>query len=256
MGGFGSGWFASAGHVSQNQKDEWSKRIGITAEIGAIEADEAITNEVVKKLPKEVLDYEHSFGDYGSSKLESTALFLYSGTHYERQNYFLRNGRDLSGEDNTNIRWEIPELDNAIEKSPPVPKGIELYRGVGQETGSYLSKIKVGETIRDEAFQSHTLSLNIAARFAVGFGHPDTNSPFAQKTIIRAVTDGKVKGLYTNRLKEHEMIIPRNTVWKVMSVDKIVIPRPKSMPKYPWEKGSEMKQMPDITYNIISVEPW
>jgi hypothetical protein len=145
------------------------------------------------KLSKDVLNYgeevskESLYGKYVNTiEIKDTSF-------YKKVNSMLRAGKSDQ---------DIKEIENIIDKSPPLPEGITMWRGIPNINSKNL-QLNIGETIEDEAFQSHTLDPNVSRMFSEGNG-----------IIIRAITSNKTKGVYIHKF--NEITIQKGTKWKVV----------------------------------------
>lgn len=184
--------------------------------------------------------------EYGKTALsDNRSLKEYGGENYILTNSFLRNDeisvpltpdymgmgrKQFTAED---IKGQISDIDTVINNSPDLPKGLTLWRGVGSANGERIAALEIGDTCHDKAFQSHSLNPHTAYTFAKGWGavgvDSEDDADIKQKaiagyqaTVIRAVTKSGMKGVYMAETvsKEHEVLMPRGTEWKVIGKDK------------------------------------
>ena len=100
-------------------------------------------------------------------------------------------------------------VEKLIDESPTIPEGVTLWRGIqggGWKIEEMYRHVKEGDIIKDDGFQSHTLSPRIAKKFAG-----------IEKIIIRAITNSSTKGIYSDKHGEEEITIQRGTKWKVIT---------------------------------------
>lgn len=174
-----------------------------------------------------------TIADRGSDCYDrNTYVNSYTKNGYELINTVLRDGGNES-EIWRDVRFPIERIDMAIDKSPPIPDGTIMYRGVGSDTGKMMAGLDVGDTVTDAAYQSHTLDLYTANKFSGGWH--EISDPYerwkagrsdddvTKHTIVRAVTKD-TKGLYVTDRRENEVIVARGTEWKVIGKETITLP--------------------------------
>jgi hypothetical protein len=158
-----------------------------------------------------------SISQYGNNNTQLSNSPL--GEHCE--NGYIQNNEDLRRGKTTET---TDAIDKIIDNSPNLPEGLELYRGVGSNTGESLANAQVGDTYKDPAYQSFSLNPGTAADFGGLWGgseddydNPDGNDV----TILRAITTSNQKGVFVSNLAENELILPRGKNWKVIGKSKI-----------------------------------
>ena len=174
------------------------------------EGNQKISEHFEKKLTSDVLKYGESQCDtrdkiIGIDKTNLKPYSKYLGHFYGSMNELERNGKLRSTQEFTKKIESINnEFTSVIDKAPQIPEGITLWRGVPLDL-----KLNIGDVYEDKGFQSHTLE----PKRAFGF-----SSSGAKKTIFRAITDGKAKGIYTNVMREKEVTMQKGTKWKVLDI--------------------------------------
>lgn len=146
----------------------------------------------------------------------------------------------ISAETKMHLGNKVAMVDESMDKATAVPQKTEMWRGIGERSGKKVARLNVGDVIKDAAFQSHSLNPKVAEGFASMW---DKNDFKDHKTVIRAFSDGKVRGLYIGNpnYEEKEMLINRGQTWKII--------------------GKEVKEVKIANYNkptvyhIITVVP-
>jgi len=207
MGGVGSGWFASAGHVSHKTVDtlQWQK-----------------DREVYKNLPNryDVFDTLNA-----GENAEYTSINKYCNAH--ESGYTLIN-KVMRGQDITNatdrfghpleiwdttaneyisgesmlktVNDDIYNINTAMDKTP-LRGDVVTYRGIPEELANNLI---AGKTITDNAFQSTSLDLKVAARFA--WVHSQNNGK--QTVNVLEIQSKKGDGaVFSNDYNEAEVLL-------------------------------------------------
>ena len=146
------------------------------------------------KLSKDILEYGESvskdslYGKYVNTiKIKDTSF-------YKKVNSTLRAGKSDQ---------ETKEIENIIDKSPTLPEGITMWRGIPNRDTNQLQNLNIGDTMEDKAFQSHTLDPNVSRLFSEENG-----------IIVRAITSNKTKGIYIHKF--NEITIQKDTKWKIV----------------------------------------
>lgn len=150
---------------------------------------------------------------YGQSDAiqNSEEVGHYTGVGYAGMNSYLRG--DITEEKAKTLQvpvriGDLSKIDAAISGAPKLPDGTVLYRGVGERGVSAMMNMQPGDTCEDKAFQSFSTSPFNASSFTTAKGN--------DKVMIRAITDGSVKGLAIGG-SEHEVLMPRGTKWAIVS---------------------------------------
>jgi len=164
----------------------------------SVEGQISPTKEYGKKFNKSSELYGHSDNDIG-----------YCNFGFMSTNNYLRGLDDSNTPKSEKLDKERIEnitkfIDGAVDSSPSIPSGVELWRGVDMETGISLRSSNIGDVIEDKAFMSTSINPLIASRFSYGY----QNGKNVEATIVRVVSDGNVKGLMTNT-PEKEIILKR-----------------------------------------------
>lgn len=155
----------------------------------------------------------------GLTNREEQALGMYAGGYYREINATLR-GEEIDIRDRAKAEEKIPLIDAALKKAT-VPESVVVWRGA---KGEALPEGLVGKTIRVPGYTSTSLTKDTARYFAAGHGpnvHYGEGPPvLAEITIPRGMHAAFVQARMENIdqiVGEMEMLIPRNTRFKVLS---------------------------------------
>jgi hypothetical protein len=214
-GGPGSGWTAEDGHVPGSQGGSGE---GISDEVK--DTLSGGKNESIKEPLDKLVKGGNT--DYGEKVWYDRNLSDYVNSGFVGVN------RELRGIEKSQAMARIPELDQIINAAPPIPDGVVLWRGVGSFSGPRLANAEVGSECSDKAFQSHSISLTKAKDFSYAWfpderkgepgGGEEINGFLVEHhTIVRAISDGKVQGVFTDKMNEKEVIVKRGQRWKIVS---------------------------------------
>jgi hypothetical protein len=117
---------------------------------------------------------------------------------------------------------EIKWLDSAMDTyEQPLPVGLYAYRGVGDESGRYLSDLAMGDTFKDKGFQSFSIDDHHVQGFTEVWGKGQGKEQIA---IVRAITTDGDKAVWHNT-SEDELIFRRGTEWKVIGKEMVKVYR-------------------------------
>ncbi len=119
---------------------------------------------------------------------------------------------EISTEEFDRMDWDLEKM---IRKSPNLPEGLTLYRGVGGDTGESYKNIRIGEVVSDRAYSSFTINPVESIGFTEIMGNKDG-------VAIRIKTTGKEDGLVLGS-KNGEVILPKNTRIRVTEKDEVSI---------------------------------
>lgn len=144
------------------------------------------------------------------SEDELAALFKYTGTGYIPINRTLR-GAELQHPYTWDIKDAIQKLDSVVDKAS-LPKELTVYRGVRDV---HLNGIKPGDLITDKGFISTSTEMGVA----FGFGTRTGDVPHTGLFKIQLPT-GSHAALATGFSTEQEVILPRDSVYRVTNVEK------------------------------------
>ncbi len=138
---------------------------------------------------------------------QKEAAQTYTGSDYQDINGGLRKGKVPREHAST-----VKHLDSAISQSK-LPENTVLYRGMSMSP-EMSAKIKPGATFSDPAYTSTSINPTIPDSFARGEG----------KTLMRIKANKGQSGLAVNNVSqfdgEHEILLPRNTGYRVTNVYK------------------------------------
>jgi hypothetical protein len=112
----------------------------------------------------------------------------------------------------------IASIDGGFDNVEALPEGVDLYRGVGPEHGRIVAAMDIGDTCTDMGYAATSLDPTIAKAFSINWAEKkgDPPSKESERTIIRVLTDGKIKGMYYNGGAMTEVLLPRGTTMKVI----------------------------------------
>ena len=148
-------------------------------------------------------------------------------THAQLITSILTKGQDATVADMENL---IKNIDQAFEVVPPLTKPIVVYRGVGLTSSrdpyipAFYRNLKPGDLIYDPALSSTSIDKNLAQKWAA---QPDDailiiRLPAGSKTInpISSWRSGVSEmDLHSHAPNEKELLLPRNSVFKVIKSD-------------------------------------
>lgn len=202
---------------------------GKTLKVSEVKAFTEYSSEHSDKMAKsasaKLLSKSPQAGQYGIDATGSVPVLKeYTQHRYEVINGLLREdvSEDIVKEalSKYDIRFEyqqgVKDIDGVIDNAPEIPKGTTAYRGLGVKSGEALANKNIGDLCSDKAFQSYSLNPSIADHFTNAWGN-DPLEP--QYTVIRAIMNGKVKGVYIPESasgEEHEILVARGTKWKIV----------------------------------------
>jgi hypothetical protein len=157
---------------------------------------------------KAIEDYTSGSGDYGvvNTLLREGEQGMFPGE--------IKRGNELVG-----------LIDSVIEKAPTLKEGIVTYRGIwGQEALSVFTNMKPGDTFIDSGFSSTSLNRKIAENFARsnqanGGIVLEIVNPKGSKGIFPLATRTEIVKEYVEYTSEKEWLLPRNSKFKVLSVE-------------------------------------
>lgn len=188
--------FERAAEIGNEQKERLVKS-------KFLKEDEEISDTVFDELKPSEIDALEKY-DYSSSDLAN---------YMRGKEYDLDQSADLPDED------ELSDLEYIIHRiifnSDPLPKDLQLYRGVGGVTGKTISKLDVGDVIYDKAFSSFSYRPDQAIFFT------NVMRNETEGTIIKIVTTGKESGFVLGS-KNGEIILDRETTIKIIKKESIV----------------------------------
>lgn len=114
------------------------------------------------------------------------------------------------GEIGPRVQAIVDNLDKVIERSK-VPENLTVYRG---GFGEKLASLKPGDLVHDKGYVSTTLNANVAAGFA---GVGGTGDP--SKAIYKINLPKGSSGYFVYDFeRENEVLLPRNSVFRVESI--------------------------------------
>ena len=188
--------FERAAEIGNEQKE-------ILVKSEFLKEDEEISDTIIDELKPSEIDALEKY-DYSSSDLAN---------YMRGKEYDLDQFADLPDED------ELSDLEYIIHRiifnSDPLPKDLQLYRGVGGVAGKTISKLDVGDVIYDKAFSSFSYRPDQAIFFT------NVMRNETEGTIIKIVTTGKESGFVWGS-KNGEIILDRETTIKIIKKESIV----------------------------------
>jgi SPP1 gp7 family putative phage head morphogenesis protein len=154
---------------------------------------------------------------------------VYRGSGYYSINTYLRNpekypqlveiGDRMIAEDQ--VKELVASMDKSLSKAEELPPGLELFRGLGDQSGREMwERSEIGDIIKDKAYQSSSLSPRAAGYFALVWDQ-DMENRVQHRTMIRKITLGGEKGIYYGFGGEYEVTLPRGSEWKVVQKDTV-----------------------------------
>lgn len=150
----------------------------------------------------------------GLEKSERDALINYqtepfdnAPTDYTKINGHLR-GKDKRPSKAT--RAAITQLDKALDKSR-IPEDTVVYRGFPASVLGDDPERLVGSTIKDKGYTSTSLSKQVAGQF----GKVST-----EIRIPKGAKGGLLDSLKSGKDPEYELLLPRNSEFRILAVDK------------------------------------
>jgi len=164
-------------------------------------------------------DFNINMTELSPEHAEAVSQYLYDGFRMNRILRGRRKGEEIppSAPGKMSTSDAIATLTEAIDKSPPIPEGAQLFRGVGgAKGGELLDRMRVGDVCDDKAFQSWTTSPAVAATFAQTFGKATPTE--VQVPVLRLVGDGRTRGLFKDE-EEHEMILAPGTRMRCVAIE-------------------------------------
>lgn len=192
------------GAVKPGKKPEWSdynkRKPSVDAEgyqdYSGMDNDTRATNRA----------YELSEGHTSKlSRQQKSAAETYTGGDYQDINGGLRSGKVPA-----KYKKTVEHLDSAIDQSR-LPENTTLYRGMNM-TPAMRERMRPGATFSDAAYTSTSINPRVPDSFARGDG----------KTMMRIKAPKGTKGMAVNNVSnfdgEHEVLLPRNTGYRITNV--------------------------------------
>jgi hypothetical protein len=178
-------------------------------------------SETGKKYADEV---EKNLGEatvtFGHLAVIDKSVDWYMDDGSESINSYHRDPATYNAKHNPNLQYDYDsekailshsvQIDKVLAAAPVLKGDIEIFRGLKGDYADEIAKSEIGEDITDKAYQSFSLNPNKALTDFTSAG---------TRTIIRAITDGKQRAIYTNKQNEHEVLFGRNTAWTVVGKD-------------------------------------
>lgn len=144
---------------------------------------------------------EYKSWDHSLTQGETKALRDYSGESYKSINKGLRQDAPLSSHDRTTVE----HLDSAIQKAGPTSETINVFRSMPAHV---FTDVRVGDTYRDKAFMSTTMTQAVAQR-------EWASSSFGQHALVSIEVPKGSSGAplmkHSKASDEHEFLLPRNS---------------------------------------------
>ena len=204
MGGAGSGWFASAGHVSHKTVDVF--------EVGRIDQQYA-------NIPNNYQQLSYD-GTYDKNQVESIDAYTNASGDYTTINKVMR-GLDPSDAkyNHPDQVWvyrtyglvpkdeaimqahkDIDGIKNAMAQTP-LKGDVTVYRGVPE----YLANTLIsGKTITDNAFQSTSLSLRPASKFSFVYSNNNNSKTI---DVLEFVAKQGEPAIFSENYGEKEVLL-------------------------------------------------
>lgn len=135
----------------------------------------------------------------------------YTQEYYMDVNYYLRNGSFPEGADENYksfVKKTINGTDKAIEQYN-LKENLTTYKGTSPE---YYSNYKIGETFEMKEFNSTSVSEDVAKKFS-----KETKNEYLLEIKVPSSTKAMYLGKNSSNANEYELLIARNTKYKVLS---------------------------------------
>lgn len=135
----------------------------------------------------------------------------YTQEYYMDVNYYLRNESFPEGADENYksfVKKIINGTDKAIEQYN-LKESVTTYKGTSSE---YYSDYKVGETFEMKEFNSTSISEGVARKFS-----QETKNGYLLEIKVPSSTKAMYLGKNSSNANEYELLIARNTKYKILS---------------------------------------
>jgi len=163
--------------------------------------------------------HNKQFGEWakGASEKDIDAIAVYTGGSFSDMNDGLR-GKQKMDSDN---KQKIKDLDGAFQRAPELAEPMTVYRGGGDFENMLGSDPEsfIGKTLTDKGFGSTSTMQNVADGFANNVdsgqtGRFEISLPKGTKALSPDVALGH------ESLHQHEVVLNRNSKYKVTGVDR------------------------------------
>lgn len=136
------------------------------------------------------------------------------GRAFQELNNYLRYGSVTPGrKSRKELELFKARIVAAIEKSPAIPDGVVLWRGIGNAAGRQIAELDIEDDYADEAVLSTSISFDTGRDYAEEW--QTLPSDGIHYTILRFVTSEQQKGIFYPREDESEIILRPETLWRV-----------------------------------------
>jgi hypothetical protein len=158
---------------------------------------------------------------YSLDAEEAAAMKAYKGFGYAQLNGYLRHPEQSSPKWSvvSDVKWKtrdevIGVMDRALAKAPGTPEPMIAYRGLYAPLD-----VSVGDIIEDKGYTSLTMARDVARKFTVGNPQSAPNKPTGPLLKINLPAGTKAAYAdYWSNLKEAELVLPRGSKMRVLSV--------------------------------------
>lgn len=162
---------------------------------------------------------------------QRSTLALYGGVVHDDINKLCYDADAVGPAFRREAEQAIPHLDAALAAAPPLPEGTTVWRGVWGPAGDPHSTsaqwateaFPAGSTLELQSYSSTTTDKRIATSFASS-GNDNAAALFVMKPTIGAYTgdagDEENFGGLGRRSREAEVLLPRNTRWRIVGHDR------------------------------------
>jgi hypothetical protein len=171
LGGPGSGWFASAGHVPHKKVDVYEQprfdksyaNLPDAYNTLALKGTDHYTPEEEQEF-ESISAYTNASGDYGTINKIMRGLDPSSAKYDRPDQVWVYRTHNYAPKDEAieQAKKDIANIRHAMEKTP-LKGDVTVYRGIPERLANNLIG---GKEITDNAFQSTSLSLRAASKFA------------------------------------------------------------------------------------------
>lgn len=181
-----------------------------------------------KDYANDYINDNYSVDESNIKKEDRMAVMSYTGTYYREINNYLRHGKlhvdnlgpiefggkTIAGPDVDKINNRTIDYTKRIENLQSkfrLKDNLVLYR-----SANLKSPLRRGDTFVDKGFSSTTLIKKTATNFTVN------SNPVKQVIMVKAQkgTNGIFPNTFNHELSEQEFILPRNTRYTVVSVQR------------------------------------
>jgi hypothetical protein len=155
----------------------------------------------------------------GLTEAEAVAVLHYGGDGYGRINDMLRNGvEDYTQAQRLHAAGNVAALDSAISRASAA-ENTTVYRGTSFTSGNPLAGLQVGGVYTDPGYGSTSTDRSTAQAFGNGFISGGLGDVVYWQIEVPKGTSSLSVDPLLNARKEGEIILPRNTHYRIDSID-------------------------------------